>query len=251
MKKVAGGFLLGFVSFFSGFSILFKNRSLWKFAAFPMVIAVVSFIFLFAKAAPAIFPLAMAKAQEWVPGLTSTSPATQKIANIFASSLITLLLFVGCAALSFILMRVLAGPINGFLAERTLSILGTLKQEPFAGRRWVLHFGRMLLVGLLTAVLFTIASIILFTVSFIPAVNLTAAFGLMLIATLEVSDYSFEALGMGLWPRFRYFFHNLRYFLGFATAMSLVFFIPGFSLVLFPVAVVGAAQLVAHIEARR
>jgi uncharacterized protein involved in cysteine biosynthesis len=251
MKKVASEFLIGFVSFFRGFAILFRNRSLWKYAAFPMVVAVISFIFLFSKAAPALFPMAMTKAQEWLPGLTSTSAATHKIAHMFAVSVITLLLFIGCAALSFILMRILAGPINGLLAERTLSILGTLKQQSFGRRRWLLNFGRMLLVGLITAILFTIASIVLFTVSFIPAVNVVAAFGLMLIATLEVSDYSFEALHMGLQPRFRYFFHNLRYFLGFATAMSLVFFIPGFSLVLFPVAVVGAAQLVAQIEARR
>ncbi len=251
MKNVASGFFVGFSSFFRGFSILFKNRSLWKYAAIPMVFAVLSFVFLFTKATPALFPLAMAKAQEWLPGLSSASAATFKITHMFAVTVITLLIFIGCAALSFISMRVVAGPINGLLAERTLSILGTLKQEPFGMRRWMMNFGRMLFVGLINAILFTVASFTLLAVSFIPGVNVLAAFALMLIATLEVSDYSFEALSMGLRPRFRYFFHNLRYFLGFATAMSLVFFIPGFSLVLFPVAVIGAAQLVAQIEARR
>jgi CysZ protein len=244
MRALASGFTLGFLSFFQGFLILAKNSKLWKYAIVPLIAAFSVFVFLLVKLAPQVFSKGMVEAEVLLPSWMFFADA------ILIRLLLWIILFFAAATLSFIAMRVLAGPINGILAEHTLSILSALKHKPMSKREWLLNFGKMLVVGLFTASVFTLASIVLFPLSFIPGLNLLAAFMLMLIATFEVSDYSFEAQRMGFRARFRYFFENLRYFFGFATAMSLVFFIPGFSLILFPVAVVGAAQLMAHVDRR-
>jgi len=148
--------------------------------------------------------------------------------------------------LVFILASLVAAPFNAILAEKCLIQLGI---TPANGGPLKLFF-KMLRASLVKTVLFLIIGVFLFFLSFIPIINIFSIFGALLIMAFDCADYSFEVTGLGLRQRMSRWRGNLPEFAGMAGGLSLTLFVPGLTLLLLPVAVVGSAVVLVDAEKR-
>ena len=237
-------FVVGFASFFKGFATIAQNRALWKWALIPLVISLIVFVLLVYSIAQIALDKIVLSSVGLLPDIEVLKTVTTFLVSVLAS--IAILLF--SVFLTFVILRIIAGPFNGVLAERVLVLRGVVGNEPLALKQWVQLSLKMFIAGLRNGLIILVVGFVLFVLSFIPGLNLLTAFALALIASFEAADYSLEALRMDAKPRIDYFYRNIRYFSGFALALGLVFLIPGLNLLLFPVAVVGSSELVGTIE---
>lgn len=145
----------------------------------------------------------------------------------------------------YVVIRLIAAPFYSLLAEKTLVVLGSRQESSVRLRHahvWLWIVFRMFLVSLVKAVLFTIASLILFVLSFVPVLNVLATVGFMHMLAFDISDYAFEAME---WPLSRRLAHVKAHgmtYTGLACGLGLAMLIPGFNLILLPAAVVGASD---------
>jgi CysZ protein len=142
-------------------------------------------------------------------------------------------------------IRIIAAPFYSYLAERALVSMGTCQDSNFNLRslpQWLWVTLRMLMVSLLKAVIFAVASILLFVLSMVPVLNVVAALGFMHMIAFDISDYSFEAMGWTLERRFQHVREHAMAYTGLACGLGLAMAIPGLNLVLLPAAVIGASE---------
>ena len=166
---------------------------------------------------------------------------TVVLLNVFLWPIALLLL----GAAIYMSIRLVASPFYTLLAERTLVELGSRQAASFSLRdahTWLYISLRMFMVSLLKALLFTVASVILFVFSFIPVLNIIATFGFMQMLAFDISDYAFEAME---WPwsrRWAHFRSHAMTYTGLACGLGITMLIPGVNLILLPAAVVGASE---------
>ncbi|MGE0762841.1 MAG: EI24 domain-containing protein [Bdellovibrionales bacterium] len=141
---------------------------------------------------------------------------------------------------------VIAAPFNALLAEKSLQRLG-VQTVQFAGvGAWVMHALKMIFISLCKAVIFGMAGVLLFAVSFLPGLNLVAAYFSMCLFSADVFDYSFEAQGLGFRQRLQRWGTLKAEIFGQGVTLSLTSLIPGLTVLALPVAVVGATTLIAQ-----
>ncbi len=161
--------------------------------------------------------------------------------NVFLWPIALLLL----GAAIYMVIRLVASPFYTLLAERTLVELGSRHAASYSLRdahTWLFISLRMLMVSLLKTLLFTVASAILFVVSFIPVLNIIATLGFMHMLAFDISDYAFEAMEWPLSRRWAHFRNHAMTYTGLACGMGITMLIPGLNLILLPAAVVGASE---------
>ncbi|MCB0411549.1 MAG: EI24 domain-containing protein [Bdellovibrionales bacterium] len=148
----------------------------------------------------------------------------------------------------FVFGAVISAPFNALLAERSLPASGLLSDTSFRWGAWAKFNLMMLRVSLLKFFIFSVLGIIALVVSLIPGVGLLASVVTSLVVAFDCMDYSFEARGWGLRKRFSYFRQKFPMFVGMALTLTLTLLVPGLTLLLYPLAVLGASQLMASIE---
>jgi CysZ protein len=243
---VLGKFTQGLGSFFRGFGLLLRTPGLWPYSITPFLIGmglliwglVWAFSHLGVLVEAALLTLAS------LSGLYFSVLYWLALILVWPAFVLALFFFV------FLISKVIASPFNALLAERALLQLGHIEDRPCRLGPWLRVSARMLVVSFVKAVVFAVLGIVLLLLSFVPVLNVAAAFGFLLIVAFDSADYSFEALQMGFRARIRYFFAHFAEFSGFATSLGLVFFIPGFNFFLFPAAVAGGSNLISRISSR-
>lgn len=237
-------FLIGFGMFFRGVRLLARAPKLWPFAIAPFLIGtavlIAGMVWAFGNVGPMI--------SAWAVGIEAAPEFLRSALHWAVLLLMWPIALVAVLYGSYILTKVIGSPFHALLAERALIALGDIEDKPFQMIPWLRVSARMLLVSLLKTLLFAVLGATLFVATWIPIVNIFAAFGFLLIVSFDCVDYSFEAKQMGFRGRLRYFRDNLPYFCGFAVSLGLVFFIPGFNFFLFPAAVTGGSELFHRIE---
>ncbi|MCM2280500.1 MAG: EI24 domain-containing protein [Bdellovibrionaceae bacterium] len=242
MKDASVHFIDGFSSSFRGLKALARTRRLWPYALAPFVIGAallgVGLSWAFTNLGP------------WINGWATGAAVVPEALRSTVYWLVVILLWPVCLVAIFygvfIATKILAAPFHALLAERALMEFDALQDRPFQFGPWVRVSVRMLRVSIVKALLFAVLGLFLFAVSFVPVLNVFAAFGFLLIVAFDSTDYSFEALQMGFRDRLGFFRRHFFYFCGLAASLGLVFFIPGFNFFLFPAAVVGGSDLVSR-----
>jgi len=233
-------FFLGFLSFFDGFKMLAKDKSLKKLAAIPILIDVLIFVGI----AYTFFVFVMPHFLETI--LSPASGFWGKIARIGGygfASVISLLL---SGVLTFLLAQIVASPFNTLLAEKTLKSQGLLKGQP--DKSWLKGSLKMLFSGLIRGAILLLLGVLIFVLGFIPLLNVLALFmGLFLMAT-DCADYSHELLHMEFRKRAQFYVKFWLEFLGFGCAMGLTFMVPGLNLVMIPALSISGALLVSRLR---
>ncbi len=243
-------FAAGFGAFFRGFGLLGRTPGLWPFAVAPLAIGMTFLVSGLVWA----FGHAGAWIGSWAAGL-EFAPEALRTPLYWAAVIFSWpVLLLAVLYVSYLFTKLVGSPFYALLAERSLIALALLEDKPFRFVPWLRVSARMFVVSLLKTLLFAMFGALLFVATWIPGVNLAAAFGFLLIVSFDCADYSFEAMQMGFRDRLRYFREHFAYFCGFAGSLGLVFFVPGFNFFLLPAAVAGGSELVRRIaadEARR
>ncbi len=224
-------FIVGFHFFKLGLREMQLNPKLKYLAIIPMILDFLIFVLGFIwgtnnlgiLATEALLFLLPASVESW------TSWLIYPALFLFWIAFMVLLIY-----FIYILGLLLAAPFMGFMAEHILRARG-LKAD--------VSILSMMKVAIYKVILFSLVGIALFICSFIPGLNIVSSFGAFLILAFDSMDYSFEAHGLKLSERIRFFRKHLPTFLGMASALGLTLLVPGLTLLILPFAVSGAAVL--------
>ena len=240
-------FMNGFLAVPRGMAIVFKSKKLMSIAAAPVLIGILALLGFAGYVIPHYIVIHH-YFEDFLIQLFGIG--TQNILIQIGLHSIVFLLVVILALTSvyilFLLTKVLAAPFYAVLSSEVLKMRGVTKPSSLSLTRWMLLSFRTTAVSLVEVLMFSIIGAVLFVFSFIPVVNILAAFGFFLIMAYDSTDYSLDVLNLGLQERVRYFFSNFMQFCGFALAISLVMLIPVLNLVLLSVSVAGGADLVSR-----
>lgn len=233
-------FMIGFRSLYVGLRLIRENPKIMKFAIIPFVLDFVILVGIFVWGGGQISGW-VDQAMNWA----FSNPQGFLWSLIYwPLFLLGWLTFLVCLFfLGYVVASLVAAPFNSLLAEKTLEELGVIETRKFNLARWLKTSVSMLWASLIKTAIFLVFGLLFFLISFVPVVGLLASFGLLMIMSFDSVDYSFEIFQYSAKKRFSYFRQNCFYFAGSGAALGLTLLIPGLNFLLFPVAVVGSADL--------
>ena len=247
MRTATVGFMVGLSVPLKGLELIFASSRLRRAALIPFVLTLLIFIFGVFFGLPSLAHLIPMLTGQ---GLAFLGLATGTISYTMIYWLVFLLSWPAAIFslfyILFLASRLIAAPFYALLAERVLIERRLIEDRPFQFADWLNSNAKLLGTSLLKVGVFLIVGLILFFLSFLPGLGLFTGFGFLLMAAFDVMDMSFEAMRMDFGARARFFRLGLPCFFGLATAMGLVFLIPGLNFFLFPASVAGASEIIRH-----
>jgi len=224
-------FIVGFHFFKLGWLELQRNPGIRYLAVVPMILAISLFVFGFIWGTSHLGMLATEVLLFLLPASVESWAQWLMYPLVFLFGVVYLVLLI---YFTYILGLLISAPFMGFMAEKILRARG-IKAD--------VSVFSMLKISVIKMILFSLVGIVLFACSFIPGLNLISSFGAFLILAFDSMDYSFEAHGLTLSSRLKFFRQRLPLFLGMASALGLTLLVPGLTLLILPFAVSGAAVL--------
>lgn len=166
--------------------------------------------------------------------------------NFIAKIVFTILtIYVG-----FMLVQIISIPFYALSCERILMKRKLFPQRDFDLGIWVRLNLRLFVISIFRMIIFLFFGVIVFIISFIPGLQLLALVYSGYVMALDSMDYTLEIYEMSLGRRFVLYFQHLRFFLGLAVVLLPSLFIPGLTLLLLPIAVVGSAVCFAETKGK-
>ncbi len=240
--------LWGLLSVIRGAVYLARTPATWPRALVPVLV----FFLLFAGGLALSLGLLRPGVLSWL-GANAETPLSgwRSFGNEALAWLATLVAGAASAIIALLLAPPLASPaLEGIVAlrERSLDVPergpSSFWQELLCGLRaqlfGALVLGPVLLLTWIGGLLAPAAAPVL-----VPLSLLGAAFGV----AWGLLDYPLTLRGVGARERFRFLRRHARVCLGFGAGFALVFWVPCLSLLLLPVGVVGATEVVWHLAA--
>lgn len=237
-------FTFGMMHIIAGLRIILKSPKLMAFAAIPFLI---DLLLLFIG-----FSWGWGEIPGWAESIVTkvVSPESwlytilyYPLWLVFAATFVLMMVYS-----VFLVATVVAAPFNSLLAEETLRHLGRIDDQSFSMGRWIRVSTKMMMVALIKAMIFAVIGLVLFVMSFIPGVNLVAAFIACMIIAFDNIDYSLELFEWNLNQRFQFYRTNIIEFSGAAAFIALTVLLPGLTLLLLPAAVVGSAEMAGRLK---
>ncbi len=223
-----------------GFRVLRQEKGLWLWISIPWFI---DLIVLFAG-----WSLGLSTLKTFLVSVLANWTGSGWLFDLLFYPLI-FILGIGIVVLWVVVViavaTVIAAPFNVLLAEKALRRQNGKVAEIHGIRGWILHSLRMILISLTKAVVFAFAGLILFAASFIPGLNLAAAYLSMCVFAADVFDYGFEAQGADFRMRLKRWQNLKPEVMGLGATLTLTSLIPGLTVLALPVAVVGSTTVIA------
>ncbi len=241
MTEAASKFWTGLTLVPAGWRLLNQKKSLWAFVLIPWLIDVAVLIVGWVYGLGGVQTLTL-----WAIGKLSVSGW---VFDFLYYPLVVILGFMFLILWLFAVLAVatvIAAPFNGLLAERGLKAQGVKTVSIDGIFAWAKLSLRMLWTSVLKGLVFATAGLALFILSFFPGINLVAAYASMCIFAADVFDYSFEARGYSLRERFKNFRILSKEISGLGGSLLVTSLIPGLTVLLLPVAVLGATTVLAQ-----
>lgn len=222
-----------------GLRLLIKHPALWPLIIIPWLIDAAILIAGWVQGFMMIQATAAALVTSWLGGGWLFTVLYYPLLIIFVLAFLILWLIVVMT-----IAAVIASPFTTVLVEMALRRQGVATVSTQSMSAWASHSLRMLKISLMKLVVFCFAGLILFGLSFIPGVNLVAAYASMCLFAADAFDYSFEAMGYN-WARRR---QELRAqgmaVAGLGATFTLTSLLPGLTVFAMPVAALGASTLI-------
>jgi CysZ protein len=229
----------GLCFWIKGWRLLFQNRSLLGVALLPILIST--------GAAAALIWLLWVNLPHWVQILVTWIGASGWVHHLLYYPLLVsgaLLALFSSVYVLYLAQSLIAVPFYSFLADRTLGMCGKKPNDQKMWREWIAHTFKMVRVSLTKFIFLLCVGLVLFVFSFLPVLNVFTLTGAMLILAMDCMDYSLDPFGLGFRQRMSYYRRNWAQWLGMAAGLALTLLLPGFTLLIIPGAVVGAAIIV-------
>jgi len=227
----------GFFAPLDGIRLLFSSRRLFLLSLIPFFIGLFFMFIGFAVTKAYFFP--------WVESLYQNASIVSGVGWLASvlNALFFILTWLTLALLNFlfayICIVIVAGPFYALLAEDIFKIY---RPDQTFGTSWGLMI-KMAAYGLLKVFFFLIVGLFCFLISFLPGLNLLAAFVVFLIVAFDMSDYSFEIDGRGLIASFAFMGQHIFEYIGLTMAIYITTLLPGSFFILLPGFVCGATKM--------
>lgn len=153
--------------------------------------------------------------------------------------------------LGFIAIQIISIPFYSLSCEQVLMKRGVFPARDFRLAAWIRLNVRLLIISLIRMLIFLVFGIVVFILSFIPGLQLLAMIYSGYVMALDSMDYTLELYEMSLGRRMGIYFGEKGFFLGLGLVLLPSLFIPGLTLVLLPITVVGSAVCFADIKGKR
>ncbi len=234
---------LGARCFFGGARAVLGTPSRWPLAAVPMAVALALFAACAGAGVWASWVLVRGRAD--VNSLSGAWLGTLALAALVALAVVV----GGVVALA------LAQPLSGWALERLcVQTVPELTRGGAPAESWVAQAWRSLRTALAGLALGLPALGLLVVVDVVApvAMPVTVPLKLFVVALLvawDLLDYPLGLRGLGVRPRLRWMRRNFRAVLGFGACAGVLGAVPVLGLVALPFGVVGAARLVAALDA--
>ena len=236
-------FLEGFKAPINGAKMFTQVPGLWKWATGPIVVYII------------VLWMVNSSVSAWFWGWVESYKSFFDGLGIWLSWLYVLFysfsgLVYGVVLLYsvFLLVKILASPFHAIIAEKTLIHLNQRVVSPSNIKEWVTHSIKMIVTSLREVIFFLAVGFCLFIISFIPGMNIISAMGFLIILAFDCTVYSLEAKGFNYQDRLGFMKKNIFAYCGFGISLSILFFIPGLNILLFPIAITGGSYLVSRLD---
>ncbi len=237
MNEAIIGFVNGFLIPARGLREIFKSKKVALFSIIPFLLGLLILFLGFFLASEYINPFM----NQWIKGLDffSGPGLVSKVLAGILTFFYWILLSVANLFLSYLTIVIIAGPFYALLAEQIF--IQYWPEKPLK-----LSLGaslKMLMFGLIKALIFIIIGLTCFILSVIPFLNLTVTFILFLMISYDGFDYALEIDGKNLKQRWAFFKSSFWELSGMALAVVLTSLVPGGFFILLPAFICGATKL--------
>jgi CysZ protein len=152
--------------------------------------------------------------------------------------------------LGFVLVQIISIPFYALSCERILMKRNLFPNRNFDLGIWIRLNLRLFIISIIRMIIFMFFGIIVFLISFIPGLQVLAMIYSGYVMGIDSMDYTLEIYEMSLGRRFVLYFQHLGFFMGLAVVLLPSLFIPGLTLILLPIAVVGSAVCFAETKGK-
>ncbi len=166
--------------------------------------------------------------------------------NFIAKILFTVL----AVYIGFMIIQIISIPFYSLSCERILMKRGVFPKRDFNLGIWIRLNIRLFLISIIRMTIFLVFGAIVFILSFIPGLQFLALLYSGYVMALDSVDYTLEIYEMNLGRRLGIYFGNMSFFLGLGLVLSPSLFVPGLTLILLPIAVVGSAVCFAETKGK-
>lgn len=226
-------FWQGFSYWWRGWGMLWRSRTLGLFAILPVLFGVTFFV--------GTLYVTLLYLNTWTTALLGhflpLSETWSKIVYYPVWLTFFILALIALIYLSYFVHILLCGPFYSFLADRTLK---DLRKQPANS---VIFSLRIYGAAALKASILLLLTLAILSFSFVPIVNIAGVILTLMILAFDTMDYTFDAMGFGFRERLIYFINHPAQWFGMTLSLALTLIVPGFTLLILPGAVVGAAMI--------
>lgn len=227
----------GFASPFNGLQTIFSSKKIFILTIIPFLIGVVLVASGFVLASQYLMPWL----DSWLQGFDWIK--NYELVFSVVSGLFFLFAWLAAGLANFLVgylgIILIGGPFYALLSEE---IFRRDLGEMLKGSSLRLMVS-MFALGLMKVLLFAIVGLACLIMSFIPILNLFAAFLVFSMVSFDSMDYAFEIDQLSLRARFHFFFKHFWEFAGVTGAIALISLVPGLFFVIFPAFVAGSTNL--------
>lgn len=166
--------------------------------------------------------------------------------NFIAKILFVILsIFIG-----FVVIQLVSIPLYTLSCERVLTKRNVFPKRDFKWGAWIRLTIRLFLISIFRMSIFMLVGLSVFILSFIPGLQFLAVIYSAYVMGLDCIDYTLEIYEMNLGRRFSIYFGNIYFFAGIGITLLPSLFIPGLTLLLLPIAVVGSSVCFAEVKGK-
>lgn len=240
-KTKSLNFSMGLFSILKGFKEIFTDLRVFLYTIIPLVIGLISMAYMFYNGWEFTTDWVRTSLTQYLGQLIPEKSFFFKsafwILNLIAKLLVSILiLFFG-----FVFIQIISIPFYSLVCERILQKRKVFPERPFRLATWLRTTGRLFVISIFRMSLFMGFGIVFFLISFIPGLHFIGLFYSALVMSFDTIDYTLEVYELGLGKRFSMYFDYFSFFIGLSITLIPSFFIPGLTIFLLPVTVVGTA----------
>lgn len=232
-------FSLGLRTLLCGIKEIFSDFKVFIYSLIPMLITCVMVYFLVQYGWDWSSEWAKTLIESYVPDIIQRTSWAKKAIYWIVNGTFKILMILALTYISFVFIQLISIPFYTLICERILYKRGVYPQRPFRFATWFRQTVRLFIISLIRMGIFLTISIVMFIISFIPGLQLIAAFYSALVIAFDGIDYTLEIYEMSLGRRIGIYFDQFSYFAAVGLTLLPFLFIPGLILLLLPATVVG------------
>lgn len=243
-------FLKGVMCLPKGLKEIFTDYKVFLFTLIPMLLGLTVVYFGFYYGWDSTSEIIKGQLANYIGQWVAKDGFIFKIIFSFVNFVAKILFVIFAVYLGFILVQIISIPFYSLSCERILVKRNVFPSRDFNLGVWIRLTIRLFVISLFRMAIFLVFGLSIFLLSLIPGLQLLAIGYSAYVMALDCIDYTLEVYEMNLGRRFSIYFGNMKFFAGVGVTLLPSLFVPGVTLLLLPIAVVGSAVCFAEAKGK-